>query len=258
MILGVDDSNMSAFLCLLYHDVCEDNRSSGFSTAGSDLYKISPERFAEHLRILTGQDAVRTLFTFDDGGSSMMIAADLLEQHGKRGIFFIASGFTGTVRFLGSGDLRSLHERGHVIGSHSHSHTIPMTGMPRAAMVSDWRTSKAFLEDTIGSAVVTASVPGGVFSSEMLKELSALGFSDVFTSAPFSPLCKRAPICRGRYSINSTTSTKLLSEVASGKVLPLAAQSVARIATDIGRVMLGSSWYKLRDRLHRSLNQYDR
>ena len=89
---------------IMYHDVVEngDFESSGFPGEGAHVYKLRREDFARHLdAIAAAGPAVGTirdlkpspvLLTFDDGGVSFHHPiADLLEQRGWRGHFFITT-----------------------------------------------------------------------------------------------------------------------------------------------------------------------
>ena len=85
---------------LMFHDVVAagDEDRSGFPGRDAALYKVTPERFEEQIR--RDRHALppdhRPAITFDDGGVSAMLAADVLEQHGLTGCFFITVNFIGT------------------------------------------------------------------------------------------------------------------------------------------------------------------
>src|SRR5437016_300230 len=131
-------------LAIMYHDVVEhgDFPSSGFPGEGAHVYKLRCEDFERHLdaiRDAIPADAVSRIaarrewtgapvfLTFDDGGiSALHPTADLLERHGWRGHFFITTDRIGTPGFLSAAQVRELHARGHVIGSHSASHPTRM------------------------------------------------------------------------------------------------------------------------------------
>ena len=126
-------------LAIMYHDVVEngDFESSGFPGEGAHVYKLRREDFERHLdAIAAATAAVSTvrmlegrpvLLTFDDGGVSFHHPiADLLERRGWRGHFFITTDRIGMPGFLTEAQLRELHRRGHIIGSHSCSHPTRM------------------------------------------------------------------------------------------------------------------------------------
>ena len=100
---------MSTF-ALIYHDVVEEDRreEAGFPGPLAARYKLTPEHFERHLHAIgqTGRsvglaaDAPDCAITFDDGGASALLAAEMLERHGWRGHFFITTGRIGTPGFL--------------------------------------------------------------------------------------------------------------------------------------------------------------
>ena len=60
--------------------------------------------------------------TFDDGLASQGLAADLLEERGLRGTFYVPSGMLGKPGRLRWEDIVRLAERGHEIGGHTQTH----------------------------------------------------------------------------------------------------------------------------------------
>ena len=89
--------------------------------------------------------------TFDDGGVSCHAPiGGMLEQFGWRGHFFITTSRIGTPGFLSEAQVRDLHRRGHVIGSHSHTHPTRMAALAPDRMESEWRQSLAHLAEILG------------------------------------------------------------------------------------------------------------
>src|SRR5580658_945599 len=134
-------------LAIMYHDVVEGAAydSSGFPGEGANIYKLRREDFArqlEAIRAAVPAGAVSLIarrreiagpppvfLTFDDGGASFHAPiAGMLEQLGWRGHFFITTSRIGTPGFLDATQVRDLARRGHVIGSHSHSHRRARAG----------------------------------------------------------------------------------------------------------------------------------
>ena len=122
-------------LSLLLHDVTDSPGTSGFMQPTAFRYKHSTSLFNRYLDVveqshatvstLSGADKHKSAgkctvsFTFDDGGASAPIAADLLESRNWRGLFFVTTNLIGTRGFLTPSQIRDLDARGHVIGSHS-------------------------------------------------------------------------------------------------------------------------------------------
>lgn len=65
--------------------------------------------------------------TFDDGYRSQYNAADALEEHGMRGVYYVSAGqlngtFSG-IPTMTAADVQDLERRGHEIGGHTYNHT---------------------------------------------------------------------------------------------------------------------------------------
>jgi peptidoglycan/xylan/chitin deacetylase (PgdA/CDA1 family) len=217
---------------IMYHDIvaADDWESSGFAGSGADVYKLDRDVFAEHLQLLHSENVTpRTVFdvennaknvliTFDDGGESAYThAADLLETFGWRGHFFIATDFIDTPTFLKKNQIRELHERGHIIGSHSASHPTRMSNCTKEEMLFEWKSSCEKLSVIIGNEIKVASVPGGYFSKEVAETASECGIEILFNSEPVAESYK-VENCEvyGRFTIQQTTALKEFSGLAIG------------------------------------------
>jgi peptidoglycan/xylan/chitin deacetylase (PgdA/CDA1 family) len=189
-------------LAIMYHDVVEDAdfESSGFPGEGANVYKLRREDFERHLdairaavpektvaTISPGQNTIapEVYLTFDDGGvSAASPIASVLEAHGWRGHFFITTDRIGQPGFLSAHQIRDLYLRGHVIGSHSHTHPTRMAALSRAEMDEEWRRSLGILSSILRVDVKLASVPGGYYSPQVGKSAEAAGIEALFTSEP--------------------------------------------------------------------------
>lgn len=173
---------------LLFHDIyVNDPHDSGFNSPAADRYKLSAARFDRELAdlALVQSHAIPFHLTFDDGGESFYtIVVDRLEARGRRAHCFVSTNYIDSPGFLTRAQIRELHDRGHVIGSHTASHPALMhTGMP-GAIRDEWRTSIATLEDIVGTRIVHASVPGGCYSKTVAQAAANAGVTTLFTSEP--------------------------------------------------------------------------
>lgn len=195
-------------ITLLYHDVtpAQADDSSGFAGPEAARYKLTPEEFARHLEAVaftvsrsplaaTSADELRRvasgswLMTFDDGGvSAITDIAEQLERRGWRGWFFIATDYIDTPSFCTRAQLKELHGRGHVIGSHSCSHPERISNCSREQLLDEWQRSRAVLSEIVGHPVTTASVPGGFYSREVARAAAASGIEVLFNSEPTTGL----------------------------------------------------------------------
>jgi peptidoglycan/xylan/chitin deacetylase (PgdA/CDA1 family) len=205
---------------LIYHDIATaaDREKVGFPGPLAARYKLDPADFAAHLDGIDrrgvqvgvlgadGAPEPTCAITFDDGGASALVAADLLEGHGWRGHFFVTTGRVGTPGFLTADQVSELAQRGHVVGSHSHSHPTYMGKLSRDEIAEEWQRSRSELATLLGSPPATASVPGGFLSREVIEEAAAAGYRLLMTSEPTAKVSRRGQMTViGRYTIWSTT-----------------------------------------------------
>ena len=207
---------------LLYHDVTPAGKddASGFSGPGAARYKLTPEEFKIHLRQLSSVTAApptvitvptelrsdrsrNWMITFDDGGlSAITEIAESLEQHGWRGWFFIATRFLGEPTFCSRQQVLELHQRGHIIGSHSHTHPERISSCSTVELRNEWVESCKILSEIIGQPVTTASVPGGFYSLDVARAASKAGIKVLFNSEPTTTMFDvEGMLVLGRYNI---------------------------------------------------------
>lgn len=184
---------------LLYHDVTVVDDDSGFAGPGAARYKLAPEEFARHLDRIAEvvkrppgaspselqADRSAWTITFDDGGSSAAtVIAPELQRRGWRGWFFIATDFIGTPGFCSKDDLCELHRQGHVLGSHSCSHPAQISSCTATQLRDEWNRSCDVLSEIIGTPVLSASVPGGFYSTDVARSAAGAGIKLLFNSEP--------------------------------------------------------------------------
>src|SRR6267378_3753421 len=127
---------MKRVLSLALHDVYRSHPSeSGFPGRAADRYKLTLAEFDAQIaglarvrrdrpilvtEVPSGLAAVVPFtMTVDDGGLSYYTTvAERLEVRGWRGHCFVTTGAIGHPGFLDGRQIRELHARGHVIGSH--------------------------------------------------------------------------------------------------------------------------------------------
>jgi peptidoglycan/xylan/chitin deacetylase (PgdA/CDA1 family) len=188
------------------------------------------------------------LLTFDDGGVSFLHPiADLLESRGWRGHFFITTDRIGTPGFLTEAQLRELHRRGHIVGSHSCSHPTRMAALSRADLDREWRQSLARLSGVLGDPVKVASVPGGYFSREVADSAAAAGVEALFTSEPTAAI-EMVGGCRvlGRYVVQRGMPPAWSAGFATGSPSYCWRQSALWKAKRIAKSLGGGRYLQLR------------
>ena len=253
-------------ISLMYHDVVEggDWDASGFPGRDAALYKHTRGQFAEHLAaialsarraptVLTDLSRAAgaetpLLITFDDGGrSAHEIVADMLEERGWRGHFFVTAGRVDAPAFLTSAQLRDLRRRGHLVGSHSYSHPTRMSACTGRELLHEWSASISLLSDVLGERVACASVPGGYFSRGVAEAAEASGIEVLFTSEP-TARARRIGRCLvlGRYTIQRQTSPREAAALAAGAVAPRLKQVAAWNAKKVAKRVGGERYLRLR------------
>ncbi|MBI4487154.1 MAG: polysaccharide deacetylase family protein, partial [Acidobacteria bacterium] len=190
---------------------------------------------------------LRAVITFDDGGMSALRAADLLDEHGLRGHFFITTNYIGSRGFVDWRDLRDLHERGHVIGSHSCSHPLRIGHCTWPQVVDEWTRSAAVLGDILGEPVTVGSVPGGDFAPRVAEAAAKAGFTDLFTSEPTREDRRAFGLTlRGRFTIQRWTTAGTAAALVAGDWLPAARQAMVWNAKKLSKRIGGEQYLRLR------------
>jgi peptidoglycan/xylan/chitin deacetylase (PgdA/CDA1 family) len=245
---------------LLYHDVVDgDPSASGFSGAAADRYKLRTSQFARHLDAVSAVagPAVSVLatppgdafhMTFDDGGASSLAIADALEARGWVGHFFMPTAYVGVPGFLDAAGLRDLARRGHVVGSHSHSHPLAMSALGRSAMADEWHRSTVILSDLLGEAVSVGAIPAGSYSRAVAEAASEAGLDRLFTSEPTArPWRLGALTLYGRFSVVAATPPDLAAAYARGDARAVALQAASWKTKRAIRSAVGPLWGLTRD-----------
>jgi peptidoglycan/xylan/chitin deacetylase (PgdA/CDA1 family) len=212
---------------LIYHDVApaETREETGFRGPAAARYKLDVEAFDAHLNAIetTGvsvgpvSSGAGAALTFDDGGASALLAAEMLERRGWRGAFFVTTGRIGTPGFLNADGVRELVARGHEVGSHSHTHPTYMGTLTREELAGEWVASREILAELLGGPPHSAAVPGGFLSPTVLEEAARAGYRLLMTSEPSArPSRREGMLVHGRYTIWAATPPTRAAAYACG------------------------------------------
>jgi peptidoglycan/xylan/chitin deacetylase (PgdA/CDA1 family) len=216
----------------MYHDIATpaERERVGFPGALAARYKLEPAVFEAHLDALAatglrvgvaepGKPTPDVALTFDDGGASASLAAELLERRGWRGQFFVTSSRIDSPGFLSSERMRELAARGHAIGSHSHTHPTYMGRLSESELLDEWVRSRAAIGEVLGEPPLTASVPGGYLSGAVIATAAAAGYELLFTSEPTTRVSGDGLTVRGRYTVWASTPARVAAAYAKGSPL---------------------------------------
>jgi peptidoglycan/xylan/chitin deacetylase (PgdA/CDA1 family) len=123
--------------------------------------------------------------TFDDGHvSNYELALPVLLAQEVQAWFFITVGWTGKrAGYMGWPELRALHRAGQHIGGHGWTHTL-LTHCNATELHHELADARLALEDNLGAAITTMSLPGGRYNQRVLAACYEAGYTQIFTSAP--------------------------------------------------------------------------
>ncbi len=254
---------------LLFHDVVPAGRpeSSGFLGAGADVYKLDLEEFRRHLEavrqtlrgematgpeVLAGSFADRgddpVLLTFDDGGASAHLhVADMLDENGWKAHFLVTTGRVGTAGFLDKAQIRDLRRRGHVIGSHSHTHPARMSHCSPKEMDDEWRRSTGALAEILGEPVDVASVPGGFYSRKVALAAAGAGIRLLFNSEPVRrPQTVQGCLILGRYTAKRGYPGRWSAAILAGSRGLRTREFLFWNVKKLAKAVLGGAWLRAR------------
>jgi peptidoglycan/xylan/chitin deacetylase (PgdA/CDA1 family) len=165
---------------LLYHHI-------GTSPSGS-LYYVAPEEFDRQMYLLYAWgyrtisiqqmvEAIRSganlpsrpiILTFDDGSETVYTAAlPIMQKYGFTGTAFIVYNYIGASLYMDADQIKSLHESGWEIGSHSLSH-VNLRQRPGEQEDEIYR-SKIRLERWLGLPIPVFAYPFGANDASSLK-----------------------------------------------------------------------------------------
>lgn len=217
-------------ITFLYHDVVENPSDSGFQRKSALPYKHKIKEFSDNLDIIfNNSDLIITinelkyhknikvtLLTFDDGGKSAMLIADYLEKYDLQGHFFITTSLIGDIYFLKEREIIELHARGHIIGSHSHSHPNVFNSLSFQDMVKEWSHSKSILENILKSNINACSIPGGDANKDSYYSAIDCGYKYIFNSEPtVKPRKIKDAIILGRVCPKKGTNYKTVENLSN-------------------------------------------
>lgn len=210
-IPATEAPEVSGRTCILaYHQVVSDK--AGY------LYSVTSRQLEEHLRLVAALQATPNptgaapRVTFDDGHlSSYRYALPLLEQARVPATFFVTAGWIGQrADFMTWEHLREAVSLGNHIQSHGWSHRF-LTQCSESELRDELERSRRTLEDKLGVAVDSLSVPGGRWNHRVLGAAAAASYRRVYLSVPWMhPAQKDGVQVFGRLMVRSTMSVEHL------------------------------------------------
>ena len=198
------------------------------------LFSLSPERFQQHMALLTGWtqgrvvafDAAattgtgcRVAITFDDGyRDNMEVAAPMLCELGLPFTVFVTSEFvrSGKAGFLSPTGLRALAALpGAQIGAHGANH-VALTQCDEGALRNELTSSRHYLEDVLGGEVRTLAYPYGAADRRVRDAAMAAGYRLAACSQAGINLPERDPLLLARTEVVSFDSERVFAQKLHG------------------------------------------
>jgi len=228
-------------LYLMYHDiVTKTDKSSGFQNDSAFQYKVEEGLFEEQVKTLQGKEVT---FSFDDGGVSFITkAVPILEKYGRKGVFFISTKYIDTPGFLSKEQVKELADRGHIVGSHSHTHPEIFTKLSKYEICEEWKKSFEVLSGILGRNDMPLSIPNGYASKVIMEEAIRAGYTDIYTSEPTTKIHQfQNHNVIGRYVVHDEMTTQDVLRIVESKSTRMK-MAVKWSVLNIVKAVLGSSY----------------
>jgi peptidoglycan/xylan/chitin deacetylase (PgdA/CDA1 family) len=217
---------LSTRIALYFHSL-ESADWEGFTRVVEFFSTEHDYRTTDPLQFLAQSSDRRLFISFDDNYRTWYEARRLFDRLRIRVTFYVntlpfecALGspemenyyrrlrHTGAHVPLTSEDLRALHEDGHTIGAHTHSHPM-LTAIPEEDARQEIRRSKQVLEEIVSMPVVHFAYPYGMrrhFSESLRAACLAQGFSTIAAGTPAMLYSPQVPerLQRSPWSLQDT------------------------------------------------------
>lgn len=243
---------------IMYHDVyMSDPAESGFRRERDYPYKVSLETFERQVKAIHDHCQTNNLpkesvvFTFDDGGCSFYnLIPNVLEKYGYVGHFYVSTKYVGTDGFLNANEIKALEQRGHIVGSHAHTHEH-VYKLSSEQVKEEWNQSAKILSDILGHPVTEASIPNGDTSNIVLQYCYESGLRDVYTSQPTTKLkLHKGMRIHGRYVVLCDTTDSYLLSIIGSSLTRMSLSLKWKIISYVKK-FLGDSYVQLKNVFYR-------
>lgn len=226
-------------MIVAYHEFSE--------TPIRDVYAITRETFLSHVQLAFAYGDLKDCITFDDAHySQFKIAAPVLNQFGMSGVFFATTAWVGChADIMSWRELRELHEAGHTIGSHTHTHPM-LTSCGSRSLRNELEVSKQLLQDRIGDEVNCISIPSGRVDGRVLAACKSAGYVRVYTSrvGEYRAPSQESPEVIGRLVVRRTTSEETLRDYLVGEPARCRRLRWASATREVAKALVGDSLYQ--------------
>lgn len=217
----------------MYHELELPTRPFCQSDPGYTRYVISGAEFTSQMQWLhdagwRGTSVGEALnfppgpfvaITFDDGSETdLLLAAPVLRQFGFTATFYLTTSFLGRPGYLSKVQARELSALGFEIGCHSRTHAY-LSDLNDAALETEIRDPKRYLEDILGHSVNHFSCPGGRYDLRVQAIVKSAGYRTLSTSRAHPNNIDTDLYELGRIAILRTTTPASFERICRGQGL---------------------------------------
>jgi peptidoglycan/xylan/chitin deacetylase (PgdA/CDA1 family) len=187
--------------------------------------------------------------TFDDGfESDYTVAFPELQKRGFSATFYVVTGYVGRNGYMNWQQIKELRRHGMEIGSHSATHRC-LLDLDRETIVRELRLSKRILEDRLGDAVASFSVPFGFVDRFVIDAAFAEGYHTVCTSKARLARTRMAPKIYGRYAVRWGDTPDTFARIVRKENRALFGIMLKESSVDMCKRMMGRKlWLAFRQR----------
>lgn len=159
-----------------------------------------------------------SVLTFDDGHvSHFEYVVPLLKQKQFKAIFFVPVSLVGQKEHMDWAQLKEIIQEGFEIGSHGFRH-IPLSNLTHHELWKELQKSKMILEDRLGVAVKSFSVPRGYYQLRIREFAMEMGYRFIFTSRFDINFKGQDPWRLNRLAVKRDISLNHFSRMVSGNL----------------------------------------
>jgi peptidoglycan/xylan/chitin deacetylase (PgdA/CDA1 family) len=185
--------------------------------------------------------------TFDDGCiSDYDEAFPALRELDMRATFFVVPSLVGQAGYVGWPELREMAAAGMEIGSHSMTHPF-VHELDEAGIRREFGESKRVLEDRLGAAVRSASLPRGWEPPDFERVLEDLGYRVFCTSRVGWWHPGGRALAMPRIAVRRGMQPEEFAAIAAGVPRALWGLQAVEVAKNAAKACLGhNGWQRLR------------
>jgi peptidoglycan/xylan/chitin deacetylase (PgdA/CDA1 family) len=262
----------SSFVALMYHNVGPDGETYPDLSPSATSYFVSRSRFEQQLKRIASAGASfmtldalapfyadgrpdtarppsgrHILLTFDDGwADGVHVGGPVLQAAGAQALLFVTTDFLGKPHFLTRADLPRLDPKTFRVGSHARSHRMLIL-LAEDEIRAELSDSKKLLEDALGYAVDTISIPSGAVDHRIRRIAAECGYRFVFDSEVRVNRRGDSPLAIARVAVMHDTPLDAVDRYVNQQ---LTRERVRRAVLQAPKRLLGLKRY---ERLRRTL-----